>query len=719
MCRRLLRTWALAFFACFMVAACFAVSATAADVHLSATGSDAADGSAATPVATLRRALDRVREIREADRGRDTPVEILVADGRYELSQPVVIGPEDSGTEKSPTVIRAEAGSRPVFSGGRVIRGWQVRNDDGQVRWTVHLPEVKAGTWNFGELFVNDQRRFRPVLPASGWYTIAGALPPSPAAAGKGHDRFVFSGDDLRADWANVGDVEVVAVHKWTMSRLPIATIAPLETDAGQKVVTFAGHTRGVHEWCSFPKGNRFLVENVREALGAPGSWYLDRPTGTLTYCPLEGETPETAVVIAPVAERLLEFCGDAAAGRLVEHVRLEGLTFAHDNWAMQRGGQSYPQAEANVGGSIMATGVRHLAFDRCVVRQAGRYAIEFRAGCKDCTVERCELVDLGGGGVLASSEVHQMTDGNEGSEGLVDPKDQSVQGITVRDTTIAHGGRLHPAAVGVWIGHASGCTVEHCDIHDLTYTGVSVGWTWGYGPSPAHHNRIAHNHIYDIGHGVLSDMGGVYTLGISPGTVVEGNVIHDITSRDYGGWGLYTDEGSTGIVMRKNLVYRTSSGGFHQHYGRDNAIENNVFAMARDWQLQRTRVEDHTSFRFEKNIVWWNSSAPLIRHSDWTNQVVTKSNCYWNASGPVVFNRGHDLAARQAAGQDAGSIVADPKFKDPDHGDFTLASDSPVWALGFEPLDPAAAGRRTKASLTATLPEVPTLWPESRSRPR
>ena len=719
MCRRLLRTWALAFFACFMIAARFAVSATAADVHLSPTGSDTADGSAAAPVATLRRALDRVHEIREADRGRDTPVEILVADGRYELAQPVVIGPEDSGTKQSPTVIRAEAVSRPVFSGGRVIRGWQVRSEGGKERWTVHLPEVEAGTWNFGQLFVNDQRRFRPVLPASGWYTIAGTLPPSPAAAGKGHDRFVFSGDDLRADWANLADVEVVAVHKWTMSRMPIAKIAPLETDAGQKVVTFAGHTRGVWEWCSFPKGNRFMVENVREALGAPGSWYLDRPTGTLTYCPLEGETPETAVVIAPVAERLVEFCGDAAAGRLVEHVKLEGLTFAHDNWAMQRGGQSYPQAEANVGGSIMATGVRHLAFDRCVVRQVGRYAIEFRAGCQDCTVERCELVDLGGGGVLASSEVHQMTDGNEGSEGLVDAKDQSVQGITVRDTTIAHGGRLHPAAVGVWIGHASGCTIEHCDIHDLTYTGVSVGWTWGYGPSPAHHNRIAHNHIYDIGHGVLSDMGGVYTLGISPGTVVEGNVIHDIVSRDYGGWGLYTDEGSTGIVMRKNLVYRTSSGGFHQHYGRDNAIENNVFAMARDWQLQRTRVEDHTSFRFEKNIVWWNSSAPLIRHTDWTNQVVTKSNCYWNASGPVIFNRGHDLAARQAAGQDAGSIVADPKFKDPDHGDFTLASDSPVWALGFEPLDPAAAGRRTKASLTATLPEVPKLWPESRSRPR
>jgi len=692
--------------ATILVVGAFAAATQAADVHLAPGGNDAADGSIERPVASLRRALDRAREIRAADAAPSAPVEIVVADGRYELAGPVVIAPEDSGTEQAPTVIRAAAGASPVFSGGRVIRGWRVESAGGQPRWTVDLPAVKAGTWNFSQLFVNDQRRFRPVLPAAGWHTIAGTLDPSPASAGKGHDRFVFSGDDLRADWANLGDVEVVAVHKWTMSRLPIATIAPLETDAAQKVVTFAGHTRGIHEWCSCPKGNRFLVENVREALGAPGSWYLDRPTGTLTYCPLPGETPETAVVVAPVAERLVELRGDPAAGRFVEHVRFEGLSFAHDNWTMPRGGQSYPQAETNVGGAIVATAARHLAFDRCAVRHVGRYAVEFRAGCHDCTIQRCEFVDLGGGGVMASSEGHQMTDG------------RSVTGIAIRDTTIAHGGRLHPAAVGVWIGDASHCTVEHCDIHDLTYSGVSVGWTWGYGPSPAHHNRIAHNHIHDIGHGVLSDMGGVYTLGISPDTVVEGNVIHDITSRDYGGWGLYTDEGSTGIVMRKNLVYRTSSGGFHQHYGRDNVIENNIFAQARDWQLQRSRVEQHTSFRFEKNIVWWDSSVPLVK-GDWDKEIVVRSNCYWNASGPVVFPGGKNLAARQAAGQDAGSIVADPRFKDPARGDFTLATDSPAWALGFEPLDPAAAGRRTPRSLTATLPDVPTLWPESRTRPR
>jgi hypothetical protein len=161
---------------------------------------------------------------------------------------------------------------------------------------------------------------------------------------------------------------------------------------------------------------------------------------------------------------------------------------------------------------------------------------------------------------------------------------------------------------------------------------------------------------------------------------------------------------------MRKNHVYRTSSGGFHQHYGRDNLIENNVFAMARDWQLQRSRIEDHTSFRFEKNIVWWTTDVPLV-NGDWTKCLVTRANCYWHAGKPVEFPGGKDLAARQAEGQDEGSIVADPLFKDPEHGDFALAADSPARKLGFEPLDPAAAGRRTPRTLTSAVPAVPTIW--------
>jgi hypothetical protein len=677
-------------------------AAVGADVHVATTGSDAAAGTAATPLATLRRALDRVREIRAAEPGRTTPVVVEVGDGRHELTEPLVLLPEDSGTEASPTVIRAAAAATPVISGGRAVTGWTVSGADGGPRWTVVLPEVQAGRWRFAQLFVNDQRRFRPTLPATGWYRIAGVVEPTPASAGKGYDRFAFAGDELRPEWAGRGDVEVVAVHNWTMTRLPIAAIDTNPDDATTRIVTFAGRTRGPHEWCSFPKGNRYLVDNVREALGQPGSWHLDVATGTLTYCPREGETPDDTTVIAPVLERLVEIRGVAAADaplpRTVSHVRFEGLSFAHANWTLPAGGQSYAQAELNVGAAVVATAARDVRFSGCGVRHVGQYAISLDTGCQGCVIERCELVDLGGGGVLVGTTALPATD------------ESATSGNSIRDTTIAHGGRMHPAAVGVWIGHADHTTVEHCDIRDLTYTGVSVGWSWGYEPSGAHHNLIRLNRISEIGHGVLSDMGGVYTLGVSPGTLVEGNVIHDIESLAYGGWGLYTDEGSTGVVMRGNVVFRTSSGGFHQHYGRENVIEHNVFAAARDWQLQRSRIEDHTSFRFERNIVWWESDAPLVK-GNWTKGVVTRANCFWHGGRPVVFPGDVDLAQRQAAGQDEGSVVADPGFADPARGNFDVPADSPVFRLGIEIGAAAAAGRRSSPTLAPHLPPVPTMW--------
>jgi hypothetical protein len=687
-------------------------AALPADVHLAPGGDDADDGAAGRPVATLRRALDRVREIHRTAPDRATPIVVEAAAGRYELAATLTLGPDDSGTAAAPTIVRAAAGTRPVFSGGRSITGWQVEQSPTGPRWKATLPDVAAGTWSFAQLFVNGQRRFRPVVPATGWFTIAGALAPSEAAAGKGHDRFAFAGDQLRTDWANLGDVEVVAVHRWSMSRLGIREITPPAAGepAALSAVTLAGHTRAVIDWASFPQGHRFRAENVREALGTPGSWYLDRPTGTLTYCPLPHEQPHDAVVIAPRLDTLVAIRGDRDTGRPVTHVRFEGLTFAHGNWTLPAGGQSYPQAEIDVGAAVALDGCRHVAFERVAVVHVGRYAVGLGAGCRDCALDRCEFVDLGAGGVLVG------TTGGPGSWAADrDGPGDDVTGNTIRDCSILHGGRLHPAAVGVWIGHASHTTVEHCEIADLTYTGVSVGWSWGYAPTRAHHNLVLANHIHHIGHGVLSDMGAVYTLGISPGTVVAGNVIHDIVSHEYGGWGLYTDEGSTGIVLRDNLVYRTSSGGFHQHYGRDNLVENNIFAAARDWQLQRTRVEDHTSFTFRRNVVWWNSTAPLV-HGDWSQRLATDHNCYWNAAGPVTFPGGGDLAARQAAGQDADSVVADPGFADPAAGDFTLAPGSPALRLGFRPLDPAAAGRRTPATLTADLPPVPTLWPEARA---
>jgi hypothetical protein len=212
-----------------------------------------------------------------------------------------------------------------------------------------------------------------------------------------------------------------------------------------------------------------------------------------------------------------------------------------------------------------------------------------------------------------------------------------------------------------------------------------------------------------------MSDMGGIYTLGVQSGTVVHNNHIHDVRSHGYGGWGLYADEGSTDIVMEKNLVHHTKTGGFFQHYGKGNRIRNNVFAYASEFQLEGTRPEPHVSFYFERNIVYWDNGSPLMGgcHSDARPCEINFNfdhNTYWNAAGePLVFPGNLTLNEwREKKGQDQHSLVADPLFADAKNADFRLAANSPALQTGFKPFDATKAGQLEAARLNADLPDVP-----------
>ncbi len=659
----------------------FLTCSASEDLFVSPDGNDAWSGKLNAPnaaksdgpFATVSRAQKAVRELKVAQPERKTPISVQLRGGMYALKDPIVFTSEDSGSAAGPIIYSAAPGEMPVLSGGVKLSGFKA---DEKGRWVLQIPEVQKGEWTFNQLWVNGERRYRPRLPKNSYYTIEGEVPATPAAGGKGYDRFKFRKGEIKSDWKNRDDVEVLTFHQWEMSRFLIANV-----DDEKQIVQFTGRTISAEHWSALKTGWRYIVENVAEALDQPGEWYLDRKSGMLTYIPKPGEDIATAEIIAPRIEQLLLIKGDAPKGKFVDHIRFENLTFAHSAWKLPPQGYSFYQAEMIIPGSIVSNGMRDCSFIGCAIAHTGGYGLDIISGCKRNRIESCALYDLNAGGIKI------------GEGGIRDKEDELTSHNTISNCIVAYCGRMHPAGIGVWIGQSPFNTVEHCEIYDLYYSSFSVGWTWGYGKSAAHHNTIAFNHMHKIGQNVLSDMGGVYTLGIQPGTVIHHNRIHDVSSFTYGGWGLYTDEGSSGVLMENNIVYRTKSSGFHQHYGRDNRVQNNIFAYGEEAQWMRTRDEQHLSFTIERNIVLYNDT-PLLG-SNWngdSKKFAINKNLYWNEGGPVNF-AGKPMDEWRKKGVDADSLIADPLFTDPGKGDFTLKPGSPAEKIGFQPIDASTIG--------------------------
>jgi hypothetical protein len=641
---------------------------------LAAPNADGTDG----PFATLARARNAVREVRTETRFHE-PLVVWVHAGRYELAEPLLFTSQDSGTAESPTIYAAAPGDegRAVLSGGRAVTNWKAdRGPHGE--WVADLPELKDGR-RFRHVSVNGQWRERPRLPdgATSTHTMAGLA----GIDGKSpyntpSDRFEYASGQIDPSWTNLSDVEIVVLHFWIDSHLKIAKVEP-----DRRLVTLdrSSQYRFTDEHQAAP--GRYYVSNVYEAIG-PGRFYANASAGTLHYMPRDGESPDRSILVAPRLASLVEFRGDPGSGRFVEYLTLRGLTFSDASWEPGPREAMDSQASNQVPGAVVANGARQVAIEGCTLKNLGGYAIELREGCRGVRLVNNEISWIGAGGIKIN--------------GAVDPEPLRTGETTITDNRLHHLGRLFHSGVGVLMMNAFGNNLAHNEINDLYYTGVSVGWVWGYAPSVSRENRIEFNTIHHVGQGVLSDLGGVYTLGLSPGTVVRNNVIHDVEGHDKG-WGLYTDEGSTEIVLENNLVYRTSHGGFHQHYGRENIVRNNIFAFGRDAQIVRSRDEPHRSFTFERNIVDYRTGELLSYvWSGGPDRITLDHNLYWNAAGEAPRFPTGDLASWQKLGFDTQSLVADPRFVDPDHDDFDLKADSPARSLGFVPLDLKSVGPRT-----------------------
>lgn len=646
-------------------------------IFISPNGDDNNPGSKQSPVASLNRATQIAREIRKQPK-LNQPIVIKIGSGQYFMTETLQLNPSDGGPKNSPFVFRGEGPTPPIFYGGRKLPGFKKISD---TLWVADISGINTkNTKNFEQLYVNGERAVRAQSPDSGFFKPVSVVQ-----------------DIIRKGEGRVADS---AVQKIKLSQQAFRVLENTsENDLKDVVITFNHHwDNTIKKISSFNKTDSsisitgramknhnpittkstFVIQNIKSGLDSPGEWYLS-DSAKLYYYPRPGEIPNNTDAIVPTLEKLVEIQG-IGMDSVVSNITFENISFQVSAYTLPTGGFEPFQSAVPIQAAIELNYANNVSFKNCEIKHTGGSAIWFKRGCNLGLVSSCLIEDLGANAIKIGETVV--------------PKDSNAltSHVTVENNIIRTGGQFFPCAAGVIILKASDNTLRHNDISNFKYSGISVGWVWGYAPSPSKRNLIEFNHIHHLGWGELSDMGGIYTLGESDGTLIQNNRIHHVYSSEYGGWGIYTDEGSSGITIQNNLVYHCKNAGFHQHYGKNNLIKNNIFANNWKAQLQASRVEKHQSFIFTNNIVYY-SSGSLVT-SVWDKaDISTDYNCYWDTRNTEPTFGKLSLNAWQRSGKDTHSVILNPHFKNPDKFDYRFESQDVLRKIQFKPFDYTKCG--------------------------
>jgi hypothetical protein len=562
-------------------------------------GDDANDGTETSPLASLAGAKNRVRKM--IDQGLSGDVVVHVGWGVYQLEEAIEFTPTDS--PPAPYRVKYEGETRgeqsPIITGARMIEGWNVE-DDGT--WSTTLEAVRGGKWSFRQLFAmqtgkeDTLRLTRAREPDVGYYRVEQVGPDRRTS-------FTYAPGDLEP-YDDLDSVELVFLHDWCVSRTPIKTLDPEKRE-----VVFPYPLGGDNRWSAmdwFEKQPRYFVENAIEMLDAPGEWFLDRESGKLTYRPLPGQTLQNTRFYAPVAEQLLVVRGEANGRKKVRGLEFANLMFAGTSWETRQGvywgrqAATYftpegkgPHFEADPA-AIHFSLAEECVLENCDVRNIGASAIWFERDCRGCRVEACSVHDIGANGVMIGEGQVRTVEG--GDPWWSAAPEQASLGNTVAGCEIHDCGKLLYGSVGIWVGLAAETTVFDNRVYDHPYTGVSVGWMW-WNPrsrekpreTPCRGNLVLANHIHHVMQ-ILSDGGGIYTLGNQPDSRLAWNHIHDVPlnlGRAESN-GMFLDQGTGGFLIDHNLIYNVAKSPFRFHKGWTNTVTENTVVLAEEVPLVR-----------------------------------------------------------------------------------------------------------------------------------
>ena len=569
----------------FLTAICILCShwLLAGEIWISPKGSDFNDGTRQSPKATLTSALRQAREWRRTEDNRiQGGITIYMEGGTYAFHEPVFIRPEDSGTKESPTIIRSVGDEKVILSGGISIKGWKKQ---GKV-WVADVPAFNGRPLDFRQLWVNGKKavRARDVEDFEKMNRICSVDEKNeilyvPAVSIR---RLIDNKGNLKAKYA-----EMVLHQMWCVANLRIRSVEVQGDSAAIRFHQPESRIQFEHPWprpmvTTDGHNSAFYLTNARELQDVPGEWYHDIDARKVYYYPREGEKMQEAEVIVPAVETLVRVEG--TLDRPVCHIRFEKITFSYTTWMrpsekghvplqagmyLTDGYRIDPKMQRNYlnhlldnqgwlgrpAAAVRVVAARQIDFERCRFEHLGSTGLDYEEAVQGGVVRGCLFRDIAGNGLLVGSfspaahETHLPYDPADRREVCTQ---QQINNCYFTEIGNEDWGCLAIAA-----GYVGDVNIEHNEISEVPYSGISLGWGWTQTVNCMRNNRVHANLIHHYAKHMY-DVAGIYTLGSQPKSYVTENCVHSIYKPGYvhdpNHWFyLYTDEGSSFITVRDN----------------------------------------------------------------------------------------------------------------------------------------------------------------------
>ena len=569
----------------FLTAICILCShwLLAGEIWISPKGSDFNDGTRQSPKATLTSALRQAREWRRTEDNRiQGGITIYMEGGTYAFHEPVFIRPEDSGTKESPTIIRSVGDEKVILSGGISINGWKKQ---GKV-WVADVPAFNGRPLDFRQLWVNGKKAVRAcdVEDFEKMNRICSVDEKNeilyvPVVSIR---RLIDNKGNLKAKYA-----EMVLHQMWCVANLRIRSVEVQGDSAAIRFHQPESRIQFEHPWprpmvTTDGHNSAFYLTNARELQDVPGEWYHDIDARKVYYYPREGEKMQEAEVIVPAVETLVRVEG--TLDRPVCHIRFEKITFSYTTWMrpsekghvplqagmyltdgyridpkMQRNYLNHPLDNQGWLGrpaaAVRVVAAKQIDFERCRFEHLGSTGLDYEEAVQGGVVRGCLFRDIAGNGLLVGSfspaahETHLPYDPADRREVCTQ---QHINNCYFTEIGNEDWGCLAIAA-----GYVGDVNIEHNEISEVPYSGISLGWGWTQTVNCMRNNRVHANLIHHYAKHMY-DVAGIYTLGSQPKSYVTENCVHSIYKPGYvhdpNHWFyLYTDEGSSFITVRDN----------------------------------------------------------------------------------------------------------------------------------------------------------------------